>query len=51
MKALVRDKEILPESEWTPWTYDHLDWLTAPRPHGDGYEIVEDYQPPEISEE
>ena len=51
MRALIRNAEILPESSWSEWTVDHLDWLTTPRPDGDGYELVEDYEPPEISEE
>ena len=51
MRALKRDKEIIPESDWNDWICDHLDWLTTARPDGDGYELVEDYEPPEISEE
>ena len=50
MKALKRGHEIIPEP-WDQWIKDHLDWLTAARPDGDGYVIVEDYQSPEISEE
>ena len=50
MKALQRDDEIIPEP-WSQWTYDHLEWLTTPRPNGDGYTLIEDYQPTEISEE
>jgi len=50
MKALIRDNEIIPEP-WDQWTQDHLDWLTTARPDGDGYQLVENYQPPEISEE
>ena len=50
MKALKRENEIIPEP-WNQWIKDHLEWLTTPRPSGDGYEILEDYQPPEISEE
>ena len=46
MKALVRDDEIITEP-FSQWTYDHLDWLTTPRPDGDGYELIEDYEPPE----
>ena len=50
MKALIRDSEIIPEP-WDQWVIDHLDWLTTPRPDGDGYDLIEDYQTPEISEE
>ena len=50
MRALKRDGEILPEP-WTEWIENHLEWLTTARPDGDGYELVEDYEPPEISEE
>ena len=51
MKALYREPdEIIPESDWTPWIIAHLDWLTTPRPDGDGYVIIEDYHPDEISE-
>lgn len=50
MKALIRDDEIIYEP-WSQWVEDHLDWLTTARPDGDGYELVEDYQPPQISEE
>lgn len=49
MKALIRENEIIPEP-WSQWIVDHLDWLTTARPDGDGYRLVEDYQPPEISE-
>ena len=50
MKALVREGEIMPEP-WDKWTEDHLEWLTTARPNGDGYKLVEDYEPSEISEE
>ena len=50
MKALIRDNEIILEP-FDQWTINHLDWLTTARPDGDGYKLVEDYQPPEISEE
>ena len=49
MKALIRDGEIICEP-FNKWIEEHLDWLTTPRPNGDGYELVEEYQP-EISEE
>lgn len=50
MKALIRDDEIISEP-WDQWTESHLKWLTTPRPNGDGYELVEDYHPQEISGE
>ena len=50
MKALKRDDEIIPEP-WDQWTQDHLVWLTTPRPDGDGYTLIEDYEPPEESSE
>ena len=50
MKALTRGNEIICEP-FDKWIEDHLDWLTTARPDGDGYELVEDYKPPEISEE
>ena len=50
MRALIRDDEIISEP-WNKWIEDHLDWLTTVRPDGDGYKLMEDYQPPEISEE
>ena len=53
MKALIRDGEIIPEP-WDQWTQDHLDWLTTPRPNGDGYKLVDNFTPeiePEISED
>ena len=50
MRALIRESEIICEP-FDKWTEDHLDWLTTARPDGDGYELVEDYMPPEISDE
>lgn len=50
MRALKRDNEII-EEPFSKWVEDHLDWLTTARPNGDGYQLVEDYKPPEISEE
>ena len=50
MKALQRDTEIIPEP-WNQWTINHLEWLTTPRPNGDGYTLIEDYQPEEAPEE
>ncbi len=45
MKALIRGDEIITEP-FDAWTLEHLDWLTTARPDGDGYTLVEDYQPP-----
>ena len=50
MRALIRDSEIILEP-FSKWIEEHLDWLTTARPDGDGYQLVEDYQPPEISDE
>ena len=40
MRALQRGDEIIPEP-WNQWITDHLEWLTTPRPDGDGYTLVE----------
>ena len=40
MKALVRDEEIIVEP-FDQWTLNHLEWLTTPRPDGDGYELID----------
>ena len=45
MKTLIREDEIITEP-FSPWVQEHLAWLTTPRPDGDGYELVDDYQPP-----
>ena len=50
MKALIRGNEIITEP-FSEWIEEHLDWLTTPRPDGDDYQLVEDYEPPEISDE
>ena len=50
MKALIRDSEVVCEP-FDKWIIEHLDWLTTARPDGDGYKLVEDYEPPEISDE
>ena len=50
MRALIRDDEIILEP-FKKWVEEHLDWLTTARPHGDGYQLIENYEPPEISEE
>ena len=49
MRALQRGKEIIPEP-WDQWTQDHLEWLTTPRPNGDGYELIVLPDPPEDAE-
>ena len=48
MRALIRDNDVIVEP-FSKWIEDHLDWLTTAMPDGDGYDLVEDYQPPEIS--
>ncbi len=48
MRALIRDDEVILEP-FSKWVEDHIDWLTTARPNGDGYQLVEDYEPPEIS--
>ena len=45
MKALVRDSEIILEP-FSKWVIEHIEWLTTPRPEGDGYKLINDYQPP-----
>ena len=50
MKVLIRGSEKIIEP-FDSWIEEHLEWLTTPRPEGDGYELVEDYEPPEISDE
>ena len=45
MRALIRDTEIILEP-FSPWVLEHLDWLTTAQPDGDGYTLVENYQPP-----
>lgn len=40
MKALIRGSEIIVEP-FSSWIQEHLDWLTTPRPEGDGYQLVE----------
>lgn len=47
MKALIRGDEVIPENLWDDWTINHLDWLCTPRPDGDGYTLIEDYEPEE----
>lgn len=46
MKALVRNEDIICEP-WNKWIKDHLKWLTSPRPDGDGYALIDNYEPPE----
>ena len=46
MKALIRNNEIISEP-WNQWIKDHLEWLTTPRPNGDGYTLIDNYEPPE----
>ena len=44
MKALIRDSEIISEP-FSQWVLEHLDWLTTPRPNGDGYTLIKNYTP------
>lgn len=46
MRALIRNDEIITEP-WSQWIKDHLEWLTTPRPNGDGYTLIDNYEPPE----
>lgn len=46
MKALIREDEIIMEP-FNEWTLAHLDWLTTPRPDGDGYTLIDNYEPPD----
>ena len=50
MKALIREDEIITEP-FSPWVQEHLTWLTTPRPDGDGYELIENYEPPIIEDQ
>lgn len=43
MKALIRNKEIYPETQWSPFTINHLAWHRTANPDGDGYALAEDY--------
>lgn len=49
MKALIRDTEVITEP-FNQWIKDHLDWMTTQRPDGDGYTLIDNYQPEEDSE-
>lgn len=50
MRALIRDTEIIIEP-FSPWIEEHIEWLTTPRPEGDGYKLVNDYiSPIDVSE-
>lgn len=45
MRALIRENEIIIEP-FDTWTLEHIEWLTTARPEGDGYKLINDYQPP-----
>ena len=49
MKALIRDSEIILEP-FSKWIEDHIEWLTTPRPEGDGYKLINDYTPTDASD-
>ena len=40
VKALIRDSEIIIEP-FSKWVEDHIEWMTTPRPEGDGYQLIE----------
>ena len=46
MKAIIRNHEVIIEP-FDKWVEDHLNWLTTPRPNGDGYTLIDNYNPPE----
>lgn len=46
MKALIRESDIICEP-FDEWIKEHLDWLTTARPNGDGYTLIDNYEPPE----
>lgn len=48
-KALIRGDEIITEP-FSPWIEEHIEWLTTPRPEGDGYKLINDYTPADASE-
>jgi len=50
MKALKRDDEIIVEP-FNKWIEKHMEWLCTPRPDGDGYTLIDDYQSEEESSE
>lgn len=41
MKALIRNTEVYKETEWSPFTANHLEWKRAANPDGDGYALAE----------
>lgn len=49
MKALIRNDEIICEP-WDQWIEDHIEWLITPRPNGDGYTLIDGYDPEKDSE-
>lgn len=42
MRALIRDTEFYPETAWSPFTVNHIEWHRTARPDGDGYALAED---------
>lgn len=40
MQALIRGDEVILEP-FDSWTTEHMDWLTTPRPDGDGYTLTD----------
>lgn len=49
MRALQRNDEIIVEP-FSDWVQQHLDWLTTPRPDGDGYTLI-DVEPADQQDE
>lgn len=41
MRALIRNVEVMPESEWTPWVRANLQLLTE----CDGWRLIENWSP------
>ena len=46
MKAIKRDDDVIVEP-FSKWIVEHLDWLSTARPDGDGYTLIDNYEPPE----
>lgn len=44
MIALIRNHEVIKETEFTDWIKKNIEWMTSPKPIGDGWQLVTDYQ-------
>lgn len=51
MKALIRDNEIYRESEWSPFTWNHIEWYATEAPHGNNYALCGDCPDEALPEE